>query len=65
MSPEKRFRINFHSLIMKNKKVLSKEVIKSKVCDCYQLSLVVGCSPGVAVGVQEHLGVGMDGDEGL
>lgn len=34
-------------------------------CDFYQLGLVLDWSPGVAVGVQEHLGVGMDGDEGL
>lgn len=38
---------------------------KGKECDFYQLSLVLGWSPGVAVGVQEHLGVGMDGDESL
>lgn len=31
----------------------------------YQLSLVLDWSSGVAVGVQEHLGVGVDGDEGL
>lgn len=27
--------------------------------------MVLGWSTGVAVGVEEHLGVGMDGDEGL
>lgn len=31
----------------------------------YQLSLVLHWSVGVAVRIQEHLGVGMDGDEGL
>ncbi len=35
------------------------------MCVLYQLSLVLGHSAGVAVGVQEHLGVGMDGDVGL
>lgn len=51
---------------MKNeKKDLDEEVIKVKECDFYQLSLVIGWSTDVAVGVQEHLGVGMDGDEGL
>lgn len=64
MRTEKRSRISFPSLIRKNK-VLGKEVIKSKVYDFYQLSLVLDWSIGVAIGVQEHLGVGMDGDEGL
>lgn len=31
----------------------------------YQLSLVLHWSPGVAVRVQQHLGVGVDGDECL
>lgn len=31
----------------------------------YQLGLVLDGSPGVAVRVQEHLGVGVNGDEGL
>lgn len=35
------------------------------MCDFYQLGLVLAWGPGVAVGVQEHLGVGVDGNEGL
>lgn len=35
------------------------------MCDFYQLGLVLAWGPGVAVGVQEHLGVGVDGHEGL
>lgn len=31
----------------------------------YQLSLVLDRSTGVSIGVQEHLRVGVDGDEGL
>lgn len=31
----------------------------------YQLGLVLDRSRGVSVGVQEHLRVGVDGDEGL
>lgn len=31
----------------------------------HQLGLVFDCSPGVAVRIHEHLGVGVDGDEGL
>lgn len=31
----------------------------------YQLSLVLDASAGVAVGIHEQLGVGVDGDEGL
>lgn len=31
----------------------------------YQLGLVLDWGPGVTVGVQEHLGVGMDGEESL
>lgn len=52
MSPEKRSTISLPRLIKRE-------------CDSYQLRLVLAWSPGVAVGVQEHLGVGMDGDKGL
>lgn len=31
----------------------------------YELTLVLGWSPGVAVRIQQHLGVGVDGHEGL
>lgn len=31
----------------------------------HQLSLVLDGSPGVAVGVQQHLGEGVNGDEGF
>ncbi len=33
--------------------------------DFYQLGLVCGCVTGVAVGVHEHLGVGMNGKKSL
>lgn len=45
-------------------RILKKE-IKSERSFLYQFCRVIGRSAFVAIGIHEHLRVGMDGDEGL